>query len=521
MDYISIDRNKVMFLGIMSVLIFISVAATFAYKDARFGVENLPGVISRLVQQTGYQLYYRVRFALSGAAFAEPDPERKARAVPALVYHTIDETGGEYTISKNEFADQMRALHSAGWRTVTTKEFEEFLRGQRELPERSFLLSFDDGAKESYYPVDPVLSALDMSAVTFILPKYSVDNGSHYYLSLGELKHMIESGRWEIGSHGQDSHQLFATDAEGSMVPALSRPVWFTDKQRLETEEEYEARIEADLRISKHNLEQALGIPVTTFAFPFGEFGQLNDSYPAAVTTVSRIAEGIYHMSFHQVRRGEAFSFNYPESNPPSALLVKRIEPHPGTTAGELVERMENSLPKDLPFRDTFTKERGWFSVWGPYAFSKGSLSLRTSPEETGSAIVLDGTRGWRNYRVRLSVEAPRRNGVYVWIRFQGNAQHAGCNFGNGYIHVEETLSDETSVIKGVRADDIVIPSGRFTVEARVEGRTLTCTLNDGPTVTSEFLDPALDTGGIGIKIWDREKGRAQLIVRDLSVDPI
>jgi len=520
MDYISFERNKVMFLGVVSALIFISVVATFAYKDARFGVENIPNVLGRLAKQTGYQLYYRARFALSGAAFSEPDPERKARAIPALVYHAIDETGGEYTISKNEFADQMYALHNAGWRTVTLEEFEGFLRGERELPERSFLLTFDDGAKESYYPVDPVLSALDMTAVTFILPKFSVDNGSHYYLSLGELRNMVKSDRWEIGSHGQDSHQLFAADAQGTLVPALSRPLWITDKQRMETEEEYKARIEADLRISKHNLEQALGIPITTFAFPFGEFGQLNDSYPAAVTTVSSIAEGIYHMSFHQVRRGEAFSFNYPEPKPPSALLVKRIEPHPGTTAEELVARMENGLPKDLPFRDTFTEERGWFSVWGPYAFSKGALSLTTSPEETGSAIVLDGTRGWRDYRVRLTVESPRRSGVYMWIRFQGNAQHAGCNFGNGYIHVEETLDGETSVIKGIRTDDIVIPSGRFTVEARVQGRTLTCTLNDGPTVTSEFLDRAVDTGGMGIKIWDREKGRAQLIIKDISVEP-
>ena len=521
MDYISFQRNKIIFLCAVAFLIFISVAATFAYKDARFGVENLPSVLARLGEQAGYGLYYRIRFSLSPAVYATPDPERKARAVPALVYHAIDETGGEYTISKAEFADQMHALHSAGWRTVTLKEFEDFLRGQRELPERSFLLTFDDGAKESYYPVDPVLSALHMTAVTFILPKFSVDNGSHYYLSLGELRNMIESGRWEIGSHGQDSHQLFAADAKGTLVPALSRPVWLADKQRLETDEEYESRIEADLRISQHNLEQALSIPINAFAFPFGEFGQLNDSYPAAVTTVSRIAEGMYSMSFHQVRRGEAFSFNYPEPDPPRALLVKRIEPHPRTGPEELFERMENGLPKDLPFKDDFAKEHGWFSVWGPYDFTEGSLSLRASPEETGSALVLDGTRGWRDYRVRLLVEAPRRNGVYMWVRFQGNTQHAGCNFGNYYIHVEETLSDETSVIKGVRTENIAIPDGEFIVEARVNGRSLTCTLNDGVSVTSEFLNPALATGGIGIKIWDREPGHAQLIVKSVSVEPL
>ncbi len=524
-----LTKGKMLFLILVALMLLITVTATFVYKDSRYGIDNLPNIVSRVVRQHSAELYYRVSFAARDKTGSLPeyfglsdrviDEERDARAVPVLVYHGIADKGGDYTISQATFAEHMFTLHQAGWKTISSAALEQFLRGTATVPERSFLLTFDDGAKSSFYPVDPVLSALGVHALTFILPKYSLNNGTHYYLSLGELNSMLANGRWEIGSHSQEGHQLFPADAAGAMTPALGRPLWLLNEERLETQQEYEKRIEADLRISRHNLEQALGIPITSFAFPFGEFGQLNDSFPAAITTVARIAGDTYKMSFYQVRRGEGFTFNYPTPEQTGMLLVRRIEPHPETTAHELLEHLENGLPKDIPFVEDFSAEQGWFSVWGPYSFTLGQLSLAASPEETGNAVILDGTRDWRDYTVRMRVHSPSRTGIYLWVRFQGSEQHAGCNFGNGFIHVEETILGDARVIQGLRTDDIIIPDGDFTIEARVQGRSLTCTLDERASATSEFLNPALDTGGIGVKIWSPESGRARLIIKNIHVD--
>lgn len=533
MDYIQLTGQKFAFLIFVGALIATSVLATFAYKNEHYGNATLPDVFATGLEKRVSEMYYRAVFSSGSLAAVfisavtgegrETYSRRKAQAIPALLYHGISEEDGEHLISEAEFADHMRTLYAAGWRTITLEEFEQFLRGNIELPERSFLLTFDDGAKISYYPVDPILAALDMTAATFILPKYSIAGGSYYYLSMGEINSMIRSGRWEIGSHSQNGHDMIRIDERGNQGAALANRMWSEDTGLLESTAVYSDRVQADLRISRHNLERSLGIPIASFAFPFGEFGQAPVNYLESQDVLRNVAEEVYDLSFYQSRGGEGFPYNYPDTSladPLKMVFAKRIEPTSEMKGGDVLKRLEDGLPKDLPFEDGFNEERGWLSAWGPFTFSGSGLELASLPEETGSAIVLDGSAAWQDYRFTASVDSPRGTGVYLWIRYRDNKTHAGCNFGNGFIHVEETTDHVTRVIKGIRSENIIIPDGVFTAEARVEGRSLTCTLG-AATVTSEFLDPTLDRGGIGIKIWEPTYGTARLTVQQISVEAL
>jgi len=186
-----------------------------------------------------------------------------------------------------------------------------------------------------------------------------------------------------------------------------------------------------------------------------------------------------------------------------------------------VLDRLERGMPKDIPYVDTFKNDKGWFSTWGDYMIKNDSLSLQTNPDQTGTAVVLDGTRLWRDYSFRTEVESPRHTGALLWVRLKDNENNAACNFGNSFVHVEEILAGKRTVIKGERSDDIVIPGGKFTMEARVSDRTLGCYLNGKMIVESEFLDPALDEGGVGIKIWDDIVGFSSLIVHEVTVLPL
>ena len=67
------------------------------------------------------------------------------------------------------------------------------MKGEKNLPEKSFLLTFDDGRKDSYYPVDPILKALDYRAIMFVISGRSLGDEkevSPFYLSSSELKRM-------------------------------------------------------------------------------------------------------------------------------------------------------------------------------------------------------------------------------------------------------------------------------------------------------------------------------------------
>lgn len=96
-----------------------------------------------------------------------------AMRVPVLMYHRVGEANndweGKYCVSPQRFADHMRTLARAGWRAVSIEDFFAWLDGRAELPEQSFLLTFDDGFLGVHEHAAPVLTALGWPATVFLV----------------------------------------------------------------------------------------------------------------------------------------------------------------------------------------------------------------------------------------------------------------------------------------------------------------------------------------------------------------
>ena len=110
-----------------------------------------------------------------------------AKSIPIILYHGVMETPNGNNeganVSIDTFREQMFALKQAGYNTITMEEFTRFMITGKKVPAKSFLLQFDDGRKDSYYPVEPILEALDYHAVMFAIAKYNIGKGSDFYLS--------------------------------------------------------------------------------------------------------------------------------------------------------------------------------------------------------------------------------------------------------------------------------------------------------------------------------------------------
>lgn len=531
--YLYFSFKKIVAMGAVLLILGASIWATFLYKDIRFGTLHPWQALSRTVEKNILLFGYGIRYvARNGFAFAATmtanNGERKdaadSVAIPVLLYHTLPTQPEENNVEREVFFDHMTSLKAAGWKTISLKDLELFLRGEKKLPARSFLLTFDDGARDSYYPSDPILSVLGYNAVSFILPKYSTTGGTHYYLSEGEIRTMLRSGRWEIGSHGQNSHEILQVDGDGTEGAALANRLWLPLEQRVETHAEYQERIVEDLRSSRQDLETEFGIPITAFAFPFGEFGQLSLNNPNAPSIVERSARGIYDIAFYQTWEGEGFSYNYPALDyrePGGVRMVKRIDVSPDWSGEALVEKLERGYPKNLMYSDTLDQDLGWSSTWGEYEITEGELRMHASPEETGAAVILDGTGHLTDYQFNAKVVSKNRTGVLLWARLGDNNNNAACNFGNGFVHAEDTVRGSKRVINGVRGPSIAIPEGEFTLSIRVDGRTIGCYMNGEKLVETPFLDPSLSQGGVGIKVWDAVPGRSSVVVKEVVIEPL
>jgi hypothetical protein len=119
-----------------------------------------------LAQQQGIGFWQALQAASVGENISV-NLASSSLGVPVLTYHSVlsdkndaalDTTVSDFegaNVSLEHFKDQMFKLKAAGWHTVTYADFEAFVRGQKELPAKSFLLTFDDGAKKSFFPGRP------------------------------------------------------------------------------------------------------------------------------------------------------------------------------------------------------------------------------------------------------------------------------------------------------------------------------------------------------------------------------
>jgi peptidoglycan/xylan/chitin deacetylase (PgdA/CDA1 family) len=280
-------------------------------------------------------------YVYTGTSTATGDYERQlADSVPVLVYHRIIEEPDGFNITKEAFKEQLFALKKNGYNTVSLESLLAYMRGERELPEKSIVITFDDGAKDSFYNSDPVLKVLGFRAINFIITGHSLNGKpNNYYLDERELRAMLATGRWELGSHTDSGHGQVDINRDGDSANFLSNKIWIPEEDRLETDLEYKTRIEQDLRESKKKLEDLMGARVVGFAFPYGDYGHESRNVQGATNLIREVASAIYPMSFYQASSRE-IATNIPTKE--RAFNIRRITVRPEWKTEDLLSRLES-----------------------------------------------------------------------------------------------------------------------------------------------------------------------------------
>ena len=121
--------------------------------------------------------------------------------VPILEYHMVgtakDPSGEIYAVPPEEFRQQLDYLVENGYTTITMLEFIKAAKGKFDLPEKPIILTFDDGYKDNYTTMLPMLEERGMKATVFMVTN---DIGTEGYLTWDDLRDMQNRGI-EIGSH--------------------------------------------------------------------------------------------------------------------------------------------------------------------------------------------------------------------------------------------------------------------------------------------------------------------------------
>jgi len=172
--------------------------------------------------------------------------------IPILMYHSVSEkeacTRHPYYRTATDprvFGEQLKFLHDNGFQVVSLSEAVGGGSGPRCASERPVVITFDDGFLDFYAEAFPLLCRYGYSATVFLPTAYIGDaarrfNGAEC-LTWSQVRELKEAGI-DFGSHTVTHPQL----------------------KTLQTSD-----IREEVRRSKQTIEEKLGAPVKSFAYPY------------------------------------------------------------------------------------------------------------------------------------------------------------------------------------------------------------------------------------------------------------
>jgi peptidoglycan/xylan/chitin deacetylase (PgdA/CDA1 family) len=217
-------------------------------------------------------------------------PQAVSGRLLVLTYHDLGDGPPPLSIPVARFADHLRSLRDGGWSSLSLRGAADGLaRGG--WPERSVLITFDDGLRSVAEHALPALARANMTAAVFVVagalgPDELPPRLCGPPMDAGALRETAAAGL-DIGAHGMTHRAL-------SLLTA--------------------ADAEREILDSRDVLEGLLGRPVRAFAYPFGIAPPaarrlVRDRFDAGfgvtmgvVTTRSR-AEHLERIDAHYLRR--------------------------------------------------------------------------------------------------------------------------------------------------------------------------------------------------------------------------
>ena len=199
------------------------------------------------------------------------------------MYHMVCEpvpgaTFNKLRVTPERFNAQLQYLRDDGWHFASMSE----LAGSEPMPAKSVILTFDDGYADNLLNADPIMARYGARGTLYLVEDrfdrdWSTSKKAHHdsgelmresKLSDQQVTQMLASGRWELGGHTRTHANLARADAETRT---------------------------AEIAGARSTLAATFGVPVESFAYPFGIYGpaDVEAARRAGFSTAVTTEEGI------------------------------------------------------------------------------------------------------------------------------------------------------------------------------------------------------------------------------------
>jgi peptidoglycan/xylan/chitin deacetylase (PgdA/CDA1 family) len=199
----------------------------------------------------------------------KPVVDQTAQVIIFCYHRLVDKIRYPGTeITPAAFEAQMKELKDRGITVISLQDLLAWKRGEKNIPPRSAVVTFDDGWKSQYEVAWPIMKKYGYPFTMFIYTE-GVRGGSlggGEAITWEQLADMRDNGV-DIEGHSATHQDL----REGHTITLISGGKRSRTKV---TGPQYEEWMQNEVVGSKQLLEQRLGIKVNCFAVPFGNYNE-------------------------------------------------------------------------------------------------------------------------------------------------------------------------------------------------------------------------------------------------------
>jgi peptidoglycan/xylan/chitin deacetylase (PgdA/CDA1 family) len=175
------------------------------------------------------------------------------QTIPILCYHRFGTARSKLTVTPATFEAQMEYLARNGYRVLPLADLPAFLQGREPLPQKTVIITIDDGYRSNYDIAFPILRKYGFPATVFL---YSDFVGASDAMTWAQMREMVGSGLIEVQPHSKTHANL-----------TLRLPG--------ETDAKYRERIRREIEAPTSLIKDRLGLAAVSFAYPYGDVNEM------------------------------------------------------------------------------------------------------------------------------------------------------------------------------------------------------------------------------------------------------
>lgn len=445
-----------------------------------------------------YQHHTVMRGAVAAQALSD-DPR-----VVVLSYDRVVAAEDGTHVHARRMREQLAGLRAEGFEPVTLEALGRFYMSGVALPPKSLVLTFEYGYLDTYRIVDPILEEFGWNAtVSLITNRQAVKDTSFLYWD--RLQRMVNSGRWDVAIQGHRAMDHVAVAGDAMTAPFINQRVWLNPARRIETGEEYVARVTGDLRTAKRLVEQNLpGYAVRAYSYPYDSIA-LRSSDPEVQAGFERALIACCDLAFSD----DLFGVNGAGDDP---RRLHRLRVRAEWSADELLRRIgaashSPSLTPD-PRRPTL-----WVDAAGRIIDTGATLNLGAAPNDHAW---LAGSRWNDAWRLRADIEV---RGGQFWLTHSDEPHGTGWRVGGEGTQLSVQALERGRPARTLAQFDTTDISGAHqSLTVTTRGAGLWVEWNNHPLNELPIYVDAVTGGSLGWSTWS-ENGTSRLVVREIKIE--